>query len=74
MQERDEDEKLPLHDEAMAREKWRGGETILKKGEEDLGLPASEVDNASMGGGSGSHEGAGGWPGKGGPGTIPPPD
>ena len=48
----DEDEKLPLHAEAKAREKWRGGETLIKKGEEDLSLPASEVDNAAEGGGS----------------------
>jgi hypothetical protein len=69
----DKDEDLPLHDEAAAREKWRGGETLIKKGGEDLGLPASEVDNASMGGDSGSG-GSDGRPGKGGPGTIPPPD
>ncbi len=70
----DEDEKLPLHGEAMAREKWRGGETIIKKGGgEDLGLPASEVDNASASGSSGGEQ-RDGRPGKGGPGTIPPPD
>ncbi len=69
----DEDEDLPLHAEAKAREKWRGGETVIKKGAEDLGLPASEVDNAAMG--DASAEGTkDGRPGKGGPGTIPPPD
>lgn len=71
MDEKDED--LPLHDEAKAREKWRGGETLIKKGAEDLGLPASEVDNAATGGDSGG-EPRDGRPGKGGPGTIPPPD
>ena len=69
----DEGEDLPLHDEAQAREKWRGGGTIIKKGAEDLGLPASEVDNAAMTPG-GHDEGRDGRPGKGGPGTIPPPD
>lgn len=51
MDEKDED--LPLHAEAMAREKWRGGETLITKGGEDLSLPASEVDNAAEGGVSG---------------------
>ncbi len=69
----DEDEDLPLHNEAKARDKWRGGETLIEKGGENTGLPASEVDNASMKGGS-RDEGADGRPGKGGPGTIPPPD
>lgn len=40
-----EEEKLPLHDEAQARAKWRGGETIIGKGEASE-LPASEVDHA----------------------------
>ena len=45
---------LPLHDEAKARSKWRGGETLLKKdGRGDSG-PASEIDNAGAGGGSDS--------------------
>jgi hypothetical protein len=69
----DKDEDLPLHAEAKAREKWRGGETLIKKGAEDTSLPASEVDNAAMGAGS-SDEPQDGRPGKGGPGTIPPPD
>ena len=68
MQDRDED--LPLHDEAKARDKWRGGETIIEEGGEDLGLPASEADNAKLGGG----EEGDGRSGKGGPGSIPPPD
>jgi hypothetical protein len=71
MDEKDED--LPLHAEAQAREKWRGGETLIKKGAEDTGLPASEVDNAAIGGSSGQDP-VDGRPGKGGPGTIPPPD
>ena len=37
---RDEDEDLPLHAEAKAREKWRGGETLIAKGSEKAGLPA----------------------------------
>lgn len=32
---------LPLHDEAVAREKWRGRETITGEGDGD-GLAASE--------------------------------
>jgi hypothetical protein len=41
-------EDLPLHDEAAARAKWRGGETIVgKRGKESL--PAS-VDDADAGG------------------------
>lgn len=70
----DKDEDLPLHNEAAAREKWRGGETIIKKGSEDLGLPASEVDNAASGGGGGGDAGGDGRPGDAGPGSIPPPD
>ena len=50
----EEDQNLPLHAEAEAREKWRGGETLIQKGREDLSLPASEVDNAAQGGSSGS--------------------
>ena len=45
--DRKEDDKLPLHDEAEAREKWRGGETILDRGSKAGGLPASEVDDAA---------------------------
>lgn len=41
---------LPLHDEAKARSKWRGGETIIKKGDSGASGPASEIDNASQGG------------------------
>jgi len=69
----DEDEDLPLHDEAKARAKWRGGETLIAKGSGDTGLPASETDNASIAGAV-SDEGEAGRPGRGGPGTIPPPD
>lgn len=43
-----EDEKLPLHDEAKARGDWRGGETIIERGGQNGGLPASEVDDAAM--------------------------
>jgi hypothetical protein len=50
----EDDRDLPLHDEAMARSKWRGGETILKRDRTDDSGPASEVDNAGAGGGSGS--------------------
>ncbi|QAY77235.1 hypothetical protein [Sphingosinicella sp. BN140058] len=46
-----EEEKLPLHDEAKARAKWRGGETILDKGDA-AELPASEVDAAAQGDGA----------------------
>jgi hypothetical protein len=45
------DEDLPLHDEARARSKWRGGETLID-GDADSG-PASEIDNAAQGGGDG---------------------
>lgn len=51
------DSDLPLHDEAMARSKWRGGETLIDKdGSGDSG-PASEIDNAAAGGGSASDPG-----------------
>jgi hypothetical protein len=43
------DRDLPLHDEAEARAKWRGGETIVDKGDGGAG-PASEIDNAAQGG------------------------
>jgi hypothetical protein len=44
----DEDEDLPLHDEAEAREKWRGAERIAAHGGEGLELPTSvaEPDDA----------------------------
>ncbi len=62
--------KLPLEDEAKARGKWRGGETLLEGDSDDLGLPASEVDNARL------HRkpNAGGRPGEGPAGDFPPPD
>lgn len=68
----DSDSKLPLHDEAMAREKWRGGETLIKGDEEDLGVPASETDNARAAPGNDDDEEA--RPGRGRPGDFPPPD
>jgi hypothetical protein len=43
------DHDLPLHDEAKARAEWRGGETILEKGDGNAG-PASEIDDAAQGG------------------------
>ena len=68
----DEDEDLPLHDEAKARAKWRGGETLIEGGKDDVGLPASEVDNAALKhGGDGEGDGR---PGRGRPGDFPPPD
>ena len=64
---------LPLHEEAEAREKWRGGETRLEDdGSGDTHLPASEADDARL-----SPKGDvddDGRPGKGSPGTIAPPD
>ena len=70
---KDSGSKLPLHDEAEAREKWRGGETILKGGGDDLGLPASEVDHTSPSSDQGS-DGSDGRPGQGRAGDFPPPD
>jgi hypothetical protein len=48
------DRDLPLHDEAMARSKWRGGETLIEQ--EALGDsgPASEIDDSASGGDSGT--------------------
>jgi hypothetical protein len=46
----DNDRDLPLHDEAEARSKWRGGETILDEGDRGDSGPASEVDDAAQGG------------------------
>lgn len=43
----EEPKDLPLHDEAEARRKWRGGETILNRGADEGDLPASEVDDAA---------------------------
>jgi hypothetical protein len=48
----EDDRDLPLHDEAKARSKWRGGETIIDKGGDGGSGPASEVDNAGIGGSS----------------------
>lgn len=45
------DDDLPLHDEAKARSKWRGGETLLDKRDTGTSGPASEVDDAAQGGG-----------------------
>jgi hypothetical protein len=45
------DDDLPLHDEAKARSKWRGGETLLDKGDLGTSGPASEVDEAALGAG-----------------------
>lgn len=54
----EDDSDLPLHDEAKARSKWRGGETLIgRDGRGDSG-PASEIDNAGSGGGEGSGPGA----------------
>lgn len=39
---------LPLHDEAEARSKWRGEETLPDKGLGTSG-PASELDDAAHG-------------------------
>ena len=72
MAEEDE-EKLPLHDEAKARDKWRGGETLLEGSGDDTGLPASEVDNARLSRGGGK-AGGDGRPGEGRAGDFPPPD
>jgi hypothetical protein len=53
----DEDERdLPLHDEAEARSKWRGGETFVEGEDADSG-PASEIDNAAFGGNAGDNPG-----------------
>lgn len=72
----DDDTDLPLHDEAMARDKWRGGETLLSKGGEKLDLPASEVDNAAARGPGNSDgddkDGSAGGAGVPGPGLLPP--
>ena len=44
------DRDLPLHDEARARSKWRGDETILDKGDLGTAGPASEVDESAQDG------------------------
>lgn len=49
----DKDADLPLHDEARARAKWRGGETIIGKEDRGDSGPASEIDNAAHGEGRG---------------------
>ena len=67
----DSKDKLPLHDEAMARAKWRGGETLLKRGKDETGLPASEADDA---GATATVADEDGRPGRGRPGDFPPSD
>jgi hypothetical protein len=74
MNDKRDEEKLPLSDEAKAREKWRGGETIIDGGGGDTTLPASEVDGAAMGEQSGPDVAHDGHPGTGTPGNFPPPD
>jgi hypothetical protein len=44
----EDDRDLPLHDEAQARSKWRGGETIIDEGGDGASGPASEIDNAGQ--------------------------
>ncbi len=66
----DQDDDLPLHDEAKARAKWRGDETMVGKGDEVVALPASEVDSAAA-----AYPGGGGQEAGGdhlGPGLRPP--
>jgi hypothetical protein len=75
MADDDDDTDLPLHDEAMARDKWRGGETLISRGKERLDLPASEVDNAAApapGSHSGEGDAADTGPGALGPALRPP--
>jgi hypothetical protein len=38
-----DDRDLPLHDEAEARSKWRGGETVLGRDESGISGPADTV-------------------------------
>ena len=47
------DEDLPLHDEAEARSKWRGDESLPVKDDVGGSGPASEVDEAAQDGGQG---------------------
>ena len=47
------DRDLPLHDEAKARAKWRGDETILKEGDQGGAGGTSETDDAAQGGDAG---------------------
>ncbi len=51
---------LPLHDEAKARSEWRGGETLLDKGDPGGSGPASEIDDASQDGQSPEDDALGG--------------
>jgi hypothetical protein len=56
----------PLSSEALKRDEWRGGETILQEeGASGHTLPESERDRAAQGGGQ---------KGSGSAGTILPPD
>lgn len=50
------DRDLPLHDEARARSKWRGGEALVGKGEDGSSGPASEADDSAQGGGGGGDD------------------
>lgn len=59
-------EDLPLHDEAVAREKWRGKGTLPAGGTDRSDLPASETDNARS---RPADEGL-----RSSPGTFAPPD
>lgn len=53
----DKDADPPLHDEAKARNGWRGGETILGKDGQGSSGPASEIDDAALGGDAGTSPG-----------------
>ncbi len=55
----DSDEDLPLHDEAEARSKWRGSETIIDRDHSGTAGPASEIDNASQSGQQAANPGDG---------------
>ena len=49
---------------------WREGATLLEGDGDEAALPASEADAAGLH----AREDEDGRPGRGGPGTIPPPD
>ena len=68
----DQRPKLPLHAEAIARAKWRGGETLLEGDENDLASPSRGSDDARSV--TASEADDDGRPGGARPGNLPPPD
>ncbi len=71
IEDKDEDGRRPLQDEAEAREKWRGRERLLHGSSDETHLPASDTETAGSPDADGAQEPL---PGTARPGAFAPPD